>query len=377
MPDKNIIGSTYVDEATGRATFTLELAEAKTNNLQQAITLSYSSTGFNVNDKYSTYGKGWSLNYGPVITRDINYFADEQDKIKLHDPTKISNNLISDFYQDFPYHSFDIDKGQNGELFYRNNIETHKTDLEVDYFYYNINGFKNMFSVLERINNPPFTATDYTSTDNIHRLYLDHKFVNISRKASNSAFIIRSNGAKYSFSGGNKIWKKTRDFNFINGSNTQIDWNHSNIATGFTSYNIESIAPDNQYEVNDKINFTYETLPIYNKKIESFHFRTQEMEDALGYYNADWTFFRAVYGGTFFNEFKSICMEHCMSGLTQQDPSFNLVYNNCLSTCNAIAADQDSKNKIDWNNTVSQSPEIMREERKLIKSIDSKEYQID
>ena len=380
MPDKNIIGSTYVDEATGRATFTLELAEAKTNNLQQAITLSYSSTGFNVNDKYSTYGKGWSLNYGPVITRDINYFADEQDKLRYHDqskPNALTSTDMSKFFDEYTMNtdSFDMYTGIRATDFHNNFIVTNKVDLEVDYFYYNINGFKNMFSVLERINTPSLIYTDYTNDEDIHRLYLDHQFVNISRKTSNSGFNVRSSGNKYSFSGGNKIWKRTRNLNFNNGSNTQIDWNHSNIATGFSSYNIESISPDNQYETNDKIDFTYETLPAFNKIIESFHYKSSEREES-NIDNFRWDVFRASIGGLFFNEFKNTCMANCMGGLSPNDPSYNFKFNNCISNCDQIATAQSANSIIDWSAGVRQAPEIIKEERKLIRSINSKEYEI-
>lgn len=379
-PDKSIQSSSFVDESTGRATFTISLGEAKTNSLQQPITLTYTSNGFNANDKYSTYGKGWSLNYGPVITRDINYFADEQDKTKYHDrsnPTPLTDKSLSLFYNaynaDFRT-TFDLNVALNAEYFYNTFIKTDKVDLEVDYFYYNINGFKNMFSVLEYINNPSYTHVSGISDKDINRLYLDHKFIDIARKKSNSAFVIKSQGVKYSFIGGDKIWKRTREFNYTSGSNTQIDWNNKNIATGFTNYNPESIEPDNDNGVNEKISFNYQTLPIITKTIESFHFKSNTFEYGQ---SLNWSIFKAQNDGIFFGDFRDDCMNTCMHDLSPKDPSYNIVFNNCLSNCNAIAAQQDANNKMDWRNAAQQNPEIIREEKKLITSVTSKEYDIE
>jgi YD repeat-containing protein len=76
-------GGIPMNLSSGRANVNIPLYEVKTSNLQIPIGLSYSSSGFSVNEIASRVGHSWNLSIGGVITRTI---LDGPDELSQHLP---------------------------------------------------------------------------------------------------------------------------------------------------------------------------------------------------------------------------------------------------------------------------------------------------
>ena len=70
-------GNISVGLFTGSANISVPLLDYKTSDSNLPINLFYGSNGLKVDDISGSYGLGWNLNFGGVITRTVRDLADE------------------------------------------------------------------------------------------------------------------------------------------------------------------------------------------------------------------------------------------------------------------------------------------------------------
>ena len=334
-------GDKYVNRSTGRASFTIPIHTLKSTSTSQAISLSYSSTGFNASEVYPSEGKGWKLNFGPAISREINYFADEQKKRKFSEVYDDTQTLMDLLFDGTTYHSdLSVDEDDN-------TILNHEFDMSDDIFHYNINGLSNSF-VLDTLNTGRWYAT---------KMKNDDAYIYIETTNDLRTIDVYTGSLKYSFSGKNQVWKQVRE-----DRNTPEDWwEEKNVATGYTSYLPVSIDtwPTRS---NGPIYFEYTELEPYDRKINGF--TTVVKNRAKG--NLNWNAWIADYGGTFFDDYYGICMEHCMGYISADDPNYSFVNSQCVTYCTGLAEVEDGDNNTFSDSKMVPNEELIREKKTFL-----------
>jgi YD repeat-containing protein len=141
-----------VSHNNGQASFSITLAEVKTDVASFPVTLSYKTNGVKVNDVASVCGLGWDITAGGVISRIIKGKPDENSQRgvwKLYTDLTI-NPTYSIYNQGSIY---DLVKEYVGDGTWRDRVlkgyseEKRSWDFELDMFTYNFMGYSGVFYV--------------------------------------------------------------------------------------------------------------------------------------------------------------------------------------------------------------------------------------
>lgn len=155
---------TPVSYFTGVPSISIPLYEIKVKDLTVPVSLDYHSGGIRVDDEATWVGLGWSLNYGPQISRKTRGMRDEQHFFRTAQPeyTSIEDYLaLDDIYED----NYLVDR-----QFFMSDAKRGLTDYMPDEFYYNALGHSGRFMYNQPLAKFVFFPKDdisvnYTSTD--------------------------------------------------------------------------------------------------------------------------------------------------------------------------------------------------------------------
>lgn len=162
-----------VDFKTGLPQISIPLYEVKSGSLSLPITLSYHSSGRQVNDETGAVGLGWTLMAGGAISRTVYGDADDNDGIaKFPAPWKSTTQLMN---QQVDENILFLGKINNEGY-------TPWYDTQYDIFSYFVNGLSGKFVFRDDNNEKvpvflpkkPYVIKTHKNTDNANNHYFDY-----------------------------------------------------------------------------------------------------------------------------------------------------------------------------------------------------------
>ncbi|PIQ18778.1 MAG: hypothetical protein COW66_04610 [Flavobacteriaceae bacterium CG18_big_fil_WC_8_21_14_2_50_34_36] len=154
---------------TGSPNVAIPIYTHKGKEMELPIVLTYDASGIKVEQTATNVGLGWNLQYGGVVTREINHLPDDlfletgggfggvfYDKIysvtsryfinKIHDLD--IRDLFGDYYDYLPPSTATIEEAdilaRQFWYFYKDKYKLDKIDLEPDIFKFNVNGMSDV-----------------------------------------------------------------------------------------------------------------------------------------------------------------------------------------------------------------------------------------
>ncbi|WP_299314348.1 RHS repeat domain-containing protein [uncultured Aquimarina sp.] len=223
-------GDIPLNHYTGTPNISIPICEIKGRSISMPISMTYDASGIKVNQLATNVGLGWNLNYGGVVSRQVNGLADQGSGgyAKITDPaTRRALNVLYDNSQMAPYSSaqdFD-DVASLLENYGLNNI-----DLHADIFSFSINGLSGTiginYDVIENGKYQVFCIEDPT-------LKIDYTITGSSIEEISSWIITDTQGTIYTF---DKKEYTESAYSQLNNPNEYISeyvssWYISNITT--------------------------------------------------------------------------------------------------------------------------------------------------